>query len=126
MTFPVLSVLVRRAALTGPALASVLHLAAATTVDERPDGAWHAEWATLRDLARRTVVAASQTTELLGALQVDPDRMRATLAAAGPPAEQQSMVDLIGGEPAGPYLGAADRMVDATLARARAFLEAAR
>ena len=26
-------------------------------VDERADGAWHAEWATLRDLLRRTVVA---------------------------------------------------------------------
>ncbi len=47
---PVLSVLIRRAALTGPPLASTLHLAAATNVDERPDGSWHAEWATLRHL----------------------------------------------------------------------------
>lgn len=122
---PVLSVLVRRAALTAPALAATLHLAAATTVDERPDGAWHAEWATLRDLGRRTVVAASQTTELLGELRVDPDRMRATLDAAGPPGEQQTMAYLVDGQPAGPYLGAAERMVDATLARARAFLDAA-
>ena len=34
-------------------------------VDERPDGAWHAEWATLRTLARRTVTAGAQTAELL-------------------------------------------------------------
>ena len=47
---PVLSVLIRRAALTGPPLASTLHLAAATNVDERPDGSWHVEWATLRHL----------------------------------------------------------------------------
>ena len=36
---PVLSVLVRRAALTTPQLAATLHLAAAAAVDERPDGA---------------------------------------------------------------------------------------
>lgn len=62
---PVLAVLVRRAALTAPALASTMHAASATTGDQRPDGAWHSEWATLRTLGRRTVVAASQTTELL-------------------------------------------------------------
>ena len=50
---PVLSVLVRRAALTTPQLAATLHLAAADQVDERADGAWHAEWDTLR-LLRRT------------------------------------------------------------------------
>ncbi len=72
---PVLSVLVRRAALTTPQLAATLHLAAADQVDERADGAWHVEWDTLRLLARRTVVAASQTAQLLEELRVDPDRM---------------------------------------------------
>ena len=48
---PVLSTLVRRAALAAPPLGATLHLAAAEAVDERPDGAWHAEWATLRDAA---------------------------------------------------------------------------
>jgi 3-carboxy-cis,cis-muconate cycloisomerase len=79
---PVLSVLVRRAALTTPQLAATLHLAAADQVDERADGAWHAEWDTLRLLARRTAVAASQTAELLQGLQVHPDRMAANLRAA--------------------------------------------
>jgi 3-carboxy-cis,cis-muconate cycloisomerase len=79
---PVLSVLVRRAALTTPQLAATLHLAAADQVDERADGAWHAEWDTLRLLARRTATAASQTAELLDGLQVHPERMKANLAAA--------------------------------------------
>jgi 3-carboxy-cis,cis-muconate cycloisomerase len=79
---PVLSVLVRRAALTTPQLAATLHLAAADQVDERADGAWHAEWDTLRLLARRTVVATSQTAELLDGLHVHTDRMKANLDTA--------------------------------------------
>jgi 3-carboxy-cis,cis-muconate cycloisomerase len=116
---PVLSVLIRRAALTAPPLASTLHLAAATNVDERPDGSWHAEWATLRDLARRTVVAASQASELITGLVVDKDRMAANLAAAaGIEAEQQAMADLVSGEPSGEYLGATELIIDRVLARA--------
>ena len=76
---PVLSVLVRRAALTTPMLAATLHLAAAEQVDERADGSWHAEWDTLRLLVRRTAVAASQVTDLLDGLQVHDDVMRGLL-----------------------------------------------
>jgi 3-carboxy-cis,cis-muconate cycloisomerase len=79
---PVLSVLVRRAALTTPLLAATLHLCAADQVDERADGAWHAEWDTLRILVRRTAVAASQTADLVEGLRVHPDRMAVHLAAA--------------------------------------------
>jgi 3-carboxy-cis,cis-muconate cycloisomerase len=79
---PVLSVLVRRAALTTPQLGATLHLAAADQVDERADGAWHAEWDTLRLLARRTATAASQTADLLTELRVHPEQMAAHLAAA--------------------------------------------
>jgi 3-carboxy-cis,cis-muconate cycloisomerase len=81
---PVLSVLVRRAALTTPQLAATLHLAAADQVDERADGAWHAEWDTLRLLVRRTAVAVSQTAELLEGLRVHAERMAANLEAAEP------------------------------------------
>ena len=63
---PVLSTLVRRAALTTPQLAATLHLAAAEATDERSSGPWHAEWATLRTLLRRAVVAGDQATDLLG------------------------------------------------------------
>lgn len=126
---PVLSVLVRRHALAAPPLAATLHTAAASYVDERPDGAWHVEWETLATLARRSVVAASQTTELLGGLRVDAARMRATAEAAGADllAEQRSLTGFVGGgvlagseAAAGleDYLGAADTLIDATLARA--------
>lgn len=117
---PVLSVLIRRAALTTPQLGATLHLAAAQQVDDRADGGWHAEWATLRDLVRRTLVAASQTDDLVLGLRVDPDRMAATLAAAGDSvlAEQRSMAEAAGHDPAPSYLGDAAAYVDAVVARA--------
>ena len=94
---PVLSVLIRRAALTAPPLAATLHAASAASVDERADGGWHAEWATLRTLARRIVVAAAQTSDLLAGLEVNTERARANLAAAGDVlAEQRSMTELTG------------------------------
>ncbi|WP_284534598.1 lyase family protein, partial [Nocardioides sp. T2.26MG-1] len=124
-TNPVLSVLVRRAALTTPQLAATLHLAAAQQVDDRADGGWHAEWATLRDLVRRTLVAVSQTADLVGDLRVHPDRMAATLAAAGDAvlAEQRTMAELAGHPPGPSYLGDAGSHVDRTIARARTLLE---
>lgn len=79
---PVLSVLIRRAALSTPGLAAQLHLAAAEAHDERPDGAWHTEWSTLATLSRRTLVAASQAAELVEGLQVHPEVMVAHLEEA--------------------------------------------
>jgi 3-carboxy-cis,cis-muconate cycloisomerase len=130
---PVLSVLVHRTALAAPAAAAQLHLAAAEAVDERPDGAWHVEWATLATLCRRTVVAAAQTTELLEGLRVDAERMAATARAARADllAERRALAAVLeraddgpGAEPDDPaaYLGAADLLVDAVLERARAAL----
>lgn len=132
---PVLSVLVRRAAIAAPALAATLHTASALAVDQRPDGAWHAEWDTVRTLARRTVVAASHTTELLAGLQVDHERMRLNLDTAGTGvlAERETMrrlhapADEVADEADEPlaYLGAAPLFVDAALTRARTYLESA-
>ncbi|MEI5676105.1 MULTISPECIES: lyase family protein [unclassified Nocardioides] len=118
---PVLSVLVRRAALTTPQLAATLHLAAASQVDDRADGGWHAEWATLRDLVRRTLVAVSQTSDLLDGLVVHADRMAATLAAAGDGvlAEQRTMAQAAGHDPAPTYLGQAGAIIDAVVARSK-------
>lgn len=123
---PVLSALVHSAALTTPHLAATLHVAAADTVDERAAGAWQAEWATLATLLRRTVVAASQATDLLAGLRVDAGRMKATLDAAGASvrSEQRSMNELAGREPSDDYLGASDDLVDAVLDRARHALKA--
>jgi 3-carboxy-cis,cis-muconate cycloisomerase len=117
---PVLSILARRTALTAPGLAATLHIAAALAVDERPDGAWHAEWATLRTLARQAVVAASQTTELLSGLQVNGDRMAETVRGARD-ALLAERASISGGDPGAPsgYLGTTDLVIDAALARAR-------
>lgn len=117
---PVLSLLIRRAALTAGPLAAILHSASADSVDERSNGGWHAEWATLRTLARRTAVTAAQTSELLAGLRIDSERAKANLVAAeGVRAEQQSMAELVGRQPLPTYTGAADLLVDAALRRAR-------
>jgi 3-carboxy-cis,cis-muconate cycloisomerase len=117
---PVRCVLIRRAALTAGPLAATLHTASAASIDERADGAWHAEWATIRTLARRTVVAAVHTSDLLTGLQVHPDRAAANLAVAGDlSAEQRTMAKLVGRQMSSSYLGAADLVVGAALDRAR-------
>lgn len=115
---PVLSILVRRAAIAAPPLAATLHTAAALANDERPDGAWHAEWDTLRTLARRTLVAGSQSGELLAGLTVHVQRMAENLDAADVSGEQRAIADLVGKEPSPTYFGAADRLVDESLDRA--------
>jgi 3-carboxy-cis,cis-muconate cycloisomerase len=122
---PILSALVHSAALTTPLLAATLHLAAAEGVDERTAGAWHAEWATLASLLRRTVVAASQVTDLLAGLRVHPERMQATLEAAGEAirSEQRSINDLSGREPSPDYLGATGDLIDAVIDRGRRSLK---
>lgn len=118
---PVLSLLVRRAALAAPPLAATLHLAAAGQVDQRADGAWHVEWATLRTLLRRTLVAGSQVKDLLAGLDVDTARMAATFDAARADAtsEQRAMAGLAGHEFTGDYLGAAAALVDVVIDRTR-------
>jgi 3-carboxy-cis,cis-muconate cycloisomerase len=123
---PVRSVLIRRAALTAGPLAATLHTASGGSVDERSDGAWHAEWATLRTLARHTVVAGVHTSELVTGLRVDKARIADNLAAAeGLRSEQHAMAELTGRAPLPDYLGAADRLVESTLTRARGFLKEA-
>jgi 3-carboxy-cis,cis-muconate cycloisomerase len=123
---PVLSVLIRRAALTAPGHAAQLHLAAATTVDERPDGSWHTEWSALATLSRHTLTAGSQTTELLDGLHVDTGRMASVVKqrASALLAEHRSLAALSGAdrEPdfdPSHYLGATGAMIDVVLARAR-------
>lgn len=110
---PVLSVLVRSAALQAPQLLTQLHVAAAQAVDERPDGAWHSEWPALRRLLELTVTAASQTAELVSSLEVDTAAMKARVASG---ATQLLAESHRAAEPA-EYLGAASAFVDAVLAR---------
>lgn len=116
---PVLSILIRRAAISAPPLAATLHQAAALANDERPDGAWHAEWDTLRTLARRTLVAGSQCGELLAGLQVHTGMMAENLNATELLGEQRAIAELTGKEPSSTYFGAIDRLIDESLRRAR-------
>jgi 3-carboxy-cis,cis-muconate cycloisomerase len=120
---PVLSILIRRAAMSAPPLAATLHTAAALANDERPDGSWHAEWDTLRTLARRTVVAGSQCGELLAGLGVHAARMAENLSAADVLGEQRAIADLAGKAPSPTYLGAVDRLIDESLRRAQQILK---
>lgn len=68
---PAEAVLIRSAALRAPQLAATLHLAASLAVDERPDGAWHAEWPTLRELVRLALGATRHAASLAAHLRVD-------------------------------------------------------
>ncbi|MFE5592461.1 3-carboxy-cis,cis-muconate cycloisomerase [Streptomyces sp. NPDC056549] len=75
---PVHATLVAAAARQAPALAGVL-LGSLTAEDERPAGAWHAEWQALRDLLRLAGGAAHHLAALAEGLRVFPDRMRENL-----------------------------------------------
>jgi 3-carboxy-cis,cis-muconate cycloisomerase len=116
---PVLSILIRRAAIAAPSLGATLHTAAALANDERPDGSWHAEWETLRVLARRAVVAGSQCSELLAGLTVHPAQMARNLASGDVLGEQRTIAELVETAPAGEYFGAADALIDESLDRAK-------
>jgi 3-carboxy-cis,cis-muconate cycloisomerase len=120
---PVLSVLVKRAAIAAPFHAAQLHAASAGAVDERPDGAWHVEWAALRTLGRLAATAASQTADLLEGLVVHPDRMTANAAASSDEllAEQRSIAG--GADDLAGYLGATDVLIARAIERADSFLK---
>ncbi|MEW2305042.1 3-carboxy-cis,cis-muconate cycloisomerase [Streptomyces sp. NPDC006655] len=72
---PVRSTLIAAAARRAPQLAAVLYGSLAAE-DERPAGAWHAEWEPLRDLLRTVGGAARDTAELTEGLRVRPEAMR--------------------------------------------------
>lgn len=80
---PVLSVLLREAALEAPHHLARLVSAAGAAVDERPDGAWHAEWTALQQLLQATAGAAAQVAELAEGMTVDAAAMRANVALTG-------------------------------------------
>ncbi|GAA1353901.1 lyase family protein [Streptomyces beijiangensis] len=79
---PVHSALITSAARQAPHLAAIL-LASLVAEDERPPGAWHAEWQPLRTLLRLTGAAAEHAAALTTTLRVDPARMRASLDLTG-------------------------------------------
>lgn len=81
-TNPVRATLIAAAARQVPGLAAVLYGSLAAE-DERPAGAWHAEWQPLRDALRLTGGAARDAAVLTAELRVHPHRMRQNLDATG-------------------------------------------
>lgn len=130
---PVASVLLRSLAQRAPALAAELHRSASSSVDQRPDGAWHAEWPVLRELLRIALGAGELIERLLGGLSVDAERMLRTVREAGPAllSERVALVEGPGAaasllaDPAASgsslldpadYLGLSDRLIDEAIA----------
>jgi len=95
-------VLVTAAARQVPGLVATV-LAAMAQEHERATGAWHAEWAPLRELLRLLGGAAERTRDLLDGLEVQPERMRANLEVTG----GLLMAERVAGRLAGP-LGRAE------------------
>jgi len=81
---PVLSVLIRSAALSAPGYAAMLQAAAGAADDERPGGSWHVEWQALRQMLRLAGGAAAKLAELTSGLQVHTDAVAGNLSLAGP------------------------------------------
>ncbi|MGW7249536.1 3-carboxy-cis,cis-muconate cycloisomerase [Streptomyces decoyicus] len=79
---PVRATLIAAAARQVPGLAAVLYGSLAAE-DERPAGAWHAEWQPLREALRLVGGAARDAAELTAELRVHPHRMRQNLDATG-------------------------------------------
>ncbi|NUP44122.1 MAG: 3-carboxy-cis,cis-muconate cycloisomerase, partial [Streptomyces sp.] len=76
---PVRATLIAAAARQAPGLAATL-LGSLAAEDERPAGAWHAEWQPLRELLRLAGGAAREAAELAEGLRVFPRRMDEHLA----------------------------------------------
>ncbi|MFE4692415.1 3-carboxy-cis,cis-muconate cycloisomerase [Streptomyces sp. NPDC056749] len=79
---PVRATLIAAAARRAPGAAATLFGSLAAG-DERPAGAWHAEWEPLRDLLRLAGGAARDAAELAEGLRVFPAAMRSNLELTG-------------------------------------------
>lgn len=76
---PTQAVLIRSAAIRAPHLAATLHSAASAAVDERPDGAWHAEWHALHELALVALGASQTAAALATGLHLEPQAVARNL-----------------------------------------------
>ncbi|WP_210414545.1 lyase family protein [Microlunatus elymi] len=118
---PILSIMIRRAALAAPSSVERLRLAAAEATEERSPGGWHLEWTALAELSRHTLTASGQTSELVAGLRIDATRMRRN-CSDDLLAEASSMITIrqSAEPPSRPddYLGTCSLIIDAVLARA--------
>lgn len=76
---PIAAVLARAAAARTPGLVANLLAAASNGEHERAAGAWHAEWASLRELLLANGSGAAWLRDALDGLGIDEDRMRRNL-----------------------------------------------
>lgn len=79
---PVEATLIASVARQVPAYAAVLY-GAMVAEDERPAGAWHAEWQCLREALRQTSAAAELAAQLAEGLEARPERMARNLELGG-------------------------------------------
>jgi 3-carboxy-cis,cis-muconate cycloisomerase len=114
---PVAAISVRACAHRAPGLVASL-FSAMEQEHERAAGAWHSEWPTLTELLRTVGSAAAWLQECLEGLQVDTERMAATVAdAAGPQlaaAATDALADSLGRGPAHELVAEAVRFARAT------------
>jgi 3-carboxy-cis,cis-muconate cycloisomerase len=112
---PVMAVAVLACAARVPGLTATLQTAMVQE-HERAAGAWQSEWETLADLLRSVGSAAAAARELLETLEVDSERMRANLLAAGDLVMAESIVSSLASR-----LGwwSAQELVQAAAGRAR-------
>ena len=112
---PVLSTLIRSAALQVPALATGL-AQSLLAEDERSAGGWHAEWSLLRECLRLVGGAAHTAVELTAGLEVRPERMHANLSLTDGQIVAERLVAVLT-----PVIGKAEArtLLDAAAAEAR-------
>ncbi|TMR94992.1 lyase family protein [Nonomuraea basaltis] len=89
---PVRSTMIAAAARQVPALAAILY-GSLCAEDERPAGAWHAEWQPLREALRLVAGASRDAAELVADLRVHPERMCANLTVPGSTGSAGALVD---------------------------------
>lgn len=95
---PTVSVLLSRTGQETPGLLATVAQAVGSAVDERPDGAWHAEWSALARLQLGALTSARLLGDLTERLEVDDQAMRQNLVAAGPGVVSERLVHALAPE----------------------------
>ncbi|WP_453984820.1 lyase family protein [Brevibacterium casei] len=81
---PTSAVLLHRNGMRAPGALATVTTAAAEAVEERSDGAWHAEWAPLAELMVLALSSLSLLEDMVAGLSVEAETMRRNLDAASP------------------------------------------
>lgn len=95
---PTVSVLLARTGQEAPGLLATVAQSVGAAVDERPDGAWHAEWSALARLQVGALTSARLLGDLTARLEVDAPAMHRNLTAAGPGVVSERLVHALAPE----------------------------